>query len=150
MNKTIKYGLFIIGGLFVWQLFQKSQAGKRLNVFFRGIGLKNSSGIIPTVVANFAVQNTSNQKITIKSISGDLTVNGKYLANISQFSPIVIQPNSETILPINIKAGIISIIDQIVPILKKKTGTKNFVADFNGTVNADGFVIPVSETVKIV
>lgn len=147
MERNTKFLLFGVAGLYVYSLFSKAGAGKNIEVVFKTIKVLKPSGIsLPTIQAIFSLQNPSSQSITINSLVGSLSVNGKYLANLTSFQKLTIPKNGQIDLPININAGLIDVIKTVVSLLKSKS---TITANFDGNVNAEGFVIPVKQNISL-
>jgi hypothetical protein len=91
-----------------------------------------------------AVQNPTNQTITIKSITGSVSVNDKYLANVSAFGDQKVIPNSESILRLTARPSATGVFQSIRELLTQPVGTIS--ASFQGTANVDGIVVPISES----
>jgi len=145
--KPGKILLFGVVGLFVYSLFAKAQAGKKLNVMFRTLRILKPSGLsLPTIQAIFSLQNPSSQQIILKSIVGDLYLNNKHLSNVSDFKQITIPANNEIDLPINIKIGLLDVLSNIKNLINSK---KKFAVSFEGNVNAENIVIPIKQTISV-
>lgn len=145
--KPGKLLLFGVVGLFVYSLIAKAQAGKKLNVMFRTLRILKPSGLnLPTIQAIFSLQNPSSQQIILKSIVGDLYLNGKHLSNVSDFKQITIPANNEIDLPINIKIGLFDVLSNIKNLINSK---KKFAVSFEGNVNAENIVIPIKQTISV-
>jgi len=149
MGTATKLGIgaaVLITGLY---LFSKSNAGKKLNVVFRGIGFKKSGGILPTIVANVALQNPTNTPLTFNSIVGNLYINDKFLGDVSQFGKSTVLPNSEQLYSLNLRAGAAGVVQTVYSLWLNRKSLK-VVARFDANVNVDGFIIPINETVNVV
>lgn len=134
--KNILLALAAIG---VYYFVSKENAGEKLNVLFKKIGISGGS-----LYCYFNVQNPSSTQINVNSLVGDLAVNGKYLSNISSFDKVAITPNSQVELKVKVSISIIDVIRNISALIN--SGGK-ITAIFKGNVNADGFTIPVNQTV---
>ena len=147
MGKGLKIFLLAVGGLFAFSLIRKAQAGKNLQVIFRTLRVLKPTGIaLPTIQAIFTIQNPSSQQITINSLVGELLLNGKLLSNLSNFEKIIVPGNNQVDLPINIRIGLIDVISNVISLLKQKG---KVTAQFEGNVNAENFIIPVTQTISI-
>lgn len=98
----------------------------------------------PTVTVEIAVQNPTNQRITLKSISGSVFVNDKYLANVSSFGDQVITGNSESIVKVTARPSVLGVFQSVRGLLTQPIGT--IQVRFSGTANVDGINIPIEET----
>lgn len=123
-------------------LISKYRFGQKAVFLLRGI--KPSGTLLkPTLDVDISVQNPTNQSITIKSITGDLSVNNRYVANVSAFGDQEVQPNSENILKLVARPSAIGIIQSVIAIIRNKEN--KFTASFNGTANVNGLVVPINE-----
>ena len=100
--------------------------------------------LAPTINVEMVVQNPTNQTITIKSITGSVSVNDKYLANVSAFGDQKVLPNSESILRLTARPSAFGVFESVREILTQPIGT--IAASFQGTANVDGLVVPISES----
>jgi hypothetical protein len=100
--------------------------------------------LAPTINVEMAVQNPTNQTITIKSITGSISVNDKYLANVSAFGDQKVLPNQESILRLTARPSATGVFQSIREILTQPVGS--IAASFQGTANVDGLVVPISES----
>lgn len=149
MGKNGKFFLIGIAGLFIYSLVKKAAAGQKINTFFKGIKVLKPSGFaLPKIQAIFLLQNPSSQQIEINSLVGSLAVNGKFLSNLTNFKKIIVPGNSQVELPITVSTGLLDAVTTIVALLKDKS--KNVTASFDGNVNAENFVIPIKQIIKIV
>lgn len=101
----------------------------------------------PLINVEMAVQNPTNQTVSIKSITGSLSVNGEYVANVSAFGEQVIQPNTESILKLTARPSASGIFSSIRELLTTPMG--QLTTTFTGSANVDGFVVPISETKRV-
>jgi len=98
----------------------------------------------PTINVEMAVQNPTNSTIKIKSITGSISVNDKYLANVSAFGDQKVLPNQESILRLTARPSATGVFQSIREILTQPVGS--IAASFQGTANVDGLVVPISES----
>ena len=77
------YLLPIGAGAVALYFWSKAQAGKNIKVYLSGVSLGRGSNVIPDIFAKFRIVNGSNTPITLKSIVGDLFVNDKQIASVS-------------------------------------------------------------------
>ena len=143
MKKTLAWVIGIGAAIY---LFSKMSFQKKANFLLQGVTVGGSL-LAPKVITRIAVQNPTNSKLTLKSLSGSLTVNGKYLANLSSFGDQVILPNSENVIELTARPSVIGVFNSIKEFLNTPSGQIN--ASFVGTANVDGFSIPVDQTITI-
>lgn len=107
--------------------------------------LKTGGNILnPTFGVELGVQNPSNQKIVIKSITGSVLVNGQYLADVSAFGDQIIEGNKESRLVVNATSSALNIVRAVRNILTAPLGSNKIT--FKGQANVDGLVVPIEQT----
>lgn len=135
--------LWLVGGAAALYFLSRFSFGQKANFVLRGL---RPGGTIfaPTINVDFAVQNPTNQTVTIKSVTGSVSVNGEYLANVSAFGDQVIAPNSESMLRLTARPSAMGLFNSIRELLTSPAGQVN--ASFTGSANVDGLVVPIAET----
>lgn len=122
-------------------LVSRFSFSKKLNFIFQSI--KTGGSVLqPTVDVTIALQNPTNQQVTVKSISGQILLNDKFISNISSFQPVNISPNSESYITIKARPSLFGVITTIKNVLTNKTGNNNFL--ITGNANVDNVSIPFS------
>ena len=134
---------WVVGGVAAIYLLSKLRFGQKANFMLRSLR-PGGSLLAPTINVEMAVQNPTNQTITIKSITGSVSVNDKYLANVSAFGDQKVIPNSESILRLTARPSATGVFQSIRELLTQPVGT--IAASFQGTANVDGIVVPISES----
>ncbi len=90
------------------------------------------------------MQNPTNQRIVVKSISGTVYVNDKYLANVSSFGDQVIAGNSESILKLTARPSGLGVFQSVRELLSTPIG--QIQVRFSGSANVDGINVPIEES----
>ena len=134
---------WVVGGVAAIYLLSKLRFGQKANFMLRSLR-PGGTLLAPTINVEMAVQNPTNQTITIKSITGSVSVNDKYLANVSAFGDQKVLPNSESILRLTARPSAFGVFESVREILTQPIGT--IAASFQGTANVDGLVVPISES----
>lgn len=137
---------WIVGGAAALFLLSRYRFGQKAVFLLRSLRPAGSL-LHPTIQVEMAVQNPTNQTIKIKSITGDLSVNDKYLANVSAFGDQTVLPNSESTIRLLARPSAVGIFESVREILTAPAG--NAVAKFQGSANVDGLVVPVNETRRL-
>jgi len=101
----------------------------------------------PTINVELAVQNPTNSTIKIKSITGSISVNDKYLANVSAFGDQTVAPNSESTLRLIARPSALGVFESVRELLTAPAGAVS--ASFQGSANVDGIVVPITETRRL-
>ena len=134
---------WVVGGVAAIYLLSKLRFGQKANFMLRSLR-PGGTLLAPTINVEMAVQNPTNQTITIKSITGSISVNDKYLANVSAFGDQKVLPNSESVLRLTARPSAVGVFQSVREILMQPIGTSS--ASFQGTANVDGIVVPISES----
>lgn len=128
-------------------LLSKKSAAKNLKVYFQSVALKKASGfVLPTIQATFRLVNPTSSPLTITSIAGDLLINDKFFSSISQVQSITVPAQSESLYTINVKTPVLQALYTIVQLFKNK---QRIQVQFDGTVNSDGLLLPIKETIMM-
>lgn len=137
---------WIVGGAAALFLLSRYRFGQKASFILRSLR-PGGSLFQPTLNIEMAVQNPTNQTIKIKSITGDISVNDKYLANVSAFGDQTVLPNSESTLRLVARPSAVGIFESVRELLTSPAGKA--VAQFQGSANVDGIVVPISETRRL-
>lgn len=143
MNKSI---LWIAGAGIAVYLLSRLSFSKKLNFTFQGVKT-GGTFLQPTIDITIGVQNPTNQRAVLKSISGQISINDKLISNISSFNTQIILPNSESFITIIAKPTLIGVFNTIKNVLTNKTGNNTFIIE--GAANVDNISLPfsISETI---
>lgn len=98
-------------------------------------------GLTPVMTLGLAVQNTSNQSFTIKSMAGELYANKYLVGNLSSFTSQTIPPNSEQVIAINVRMSFIGLVNDIINAIKNKTFRQEL--QLNSVANIDNLQVPI-------
>lgn len=140
----LKKAIFwVVGGAAALYFLARYSFSKKAIFLLRSV--KPSGTILqPTITVEIAVQNPTNQRITLKSISGSIFVNDKYLANVSSFGDQIIAGNSESIVKVTARPSGLGVFQSVRELLTQPIGT--IQVRFSGTANVDGINVPIEET----
>lgn len=139
----LTYLLPIGAGAVALYFWSKAQAGKNIKVYLSGLSIGKGKAI-PDIFAKFRIVNGSNTPVTIQSIVGDLFVNDRQLASVSNTERFDIPGNKEVFYSVKVSPNIFTILSIVTNLIKAKQRIK---VTFNGTVNTTGLVIPINETI---
>lgn len=95
----------------------------------------------PILTISLLAQNTSSQSFTIKSISGNVYSNNTLVGNISEFGNQMISSNSESVVTVNVRMQLVSIVNDLIRALQ--FGNFAQVITLDGNVNVDNYQIPL-------
>lgn len=137
---------WLVGGAAALYFLSRFSFGQKSQFFLRSVK-PSGSPLSPIINVEMAVQNPTNSTVTIKSITGSISINDKYLANVSAFGDQKVLPNQETIIKLTARPSAIGIFESVRELLTSPIGTT--VASFQGSANVDGIVVPINESKTI-
>lgn len=143
MKKSVVVAIGI-GAIALIYLMGKSGAGKKLKISLYKLRAKTRGFNIPDVFLDFKIINPTNQNLNIRSIVGSLNVNDNPFSTISQLQAVEIPANQEIIYSVKVQTTVTDAIQTVWALLKNKQKLK---ITFDGTVNSEGFLIPVQQTI---
>lgn len=120
-------------GLYLWNL---GRAAGNLIYSPGNITGLSLSGFSPVITADLVVQNTSNITFTISSLAGNVTADGTQIGNISNFTPVIVPPNSQGVVPLTLILQPLGIVNELVSIIAGGVGKRDIL--IQGSVNANG------------
>lgn len=133
----------LIGGAAALYFLSRYQLSRKISFLLRGVRV--GGGITsPTIGIDLAIQNPTNQRAVVRSISGEISANGQYIANLSAFGEQIIQPNSESIIKLSARPSATGVGQFLFNLFKQKQ--QKVSANFTGTANIDGVTYPINET----
>lgn len=133
-----------LGAIALFYLMGKSGAGKKLKISLLKLRAKAKGFNIPDVFLDFQIINPTNQNLTVRNIVGTLKVNGNDFSTISQLEQISIPANQTTIYSVKVQTTVTDAISTIYALLRNKQKLK---ITFDGTINSEGFLIPINQTI---
>lgn len=128
--------------LVAYNLFAKKKAAGSLNFYPSKVTDIRFEGATPVATLALAAQNVSNQTFTVRAITGNLTANGYVVGNISYFLQQVIAPTSSSIIRLDIRLSLLSVVNDIVTAFQ--TGNFSQEIIFKGWINVDGILQAVN------
>ena len=134
-NILIAGAIFGVG----YYILKKRALGNNARFSFDAIKLSGTN-----IIVTLGILNPVNSNAILKSMVGDLSINGDIIATGSTFDAVTIKPNTKTQFNITffpIATGILSTLRNII-----KKGLKNIKAKFVGTANINGFNMPIDLT----
>lgn len=103
-------------------------------------------GGVPFIYFTVFVQNTASTGVQVDSFAGNIWANGQLIGNVSNFQPIYIPPNSQTIVPVTAQLGLFGIVNTIVDAFQNG----NIKQSINVTGYANGVNIQVPINIKMI
>lgn len=132
--------LLVVGAIAFlgYEFLQLNTAGNTLQVVFQGVQVNGPLNY----TLNLIVQNVSNATLALNSLAADVTINGNDLGNVSNFTAITIQPNSQTPVNVTLQPSILSIPGTVQALLANPTGSFDF--KITGNMNVNSLVLPLN------
>jgi hypothetical protein len=125
--------LFVgIVGFVGWTFYSKARAASTLIVLPGNVSNLGFDGATPYIDLTLRLQNTSSSGFTVESLAGQLTCNDTYIGNISTFTPVHINANSEQLLPVRARLMLLGLVNEIVEAFNG--------SGFEKLIRIDGFV----------
>lgn len=120
----------------------KGQAAKRLRALLTGV--KFNAGAL---LLEFEFQNPSSAVINVRSVVGSVYLNGADIANVSNFTHQRIEGNSASRITVTVRPSVMGVLQFLANAVKTKLAA---TVAFRGDINADGLIIPVSQSAKLI
>lgn len=95
----------------------------------------------------FIVSNNDSQPIEIKSVVGEVYLNGIKFGNVERFEPITIKPNAKTYVDVSIRLMALQIAKIIEQFMNEKV---KIIFSFTGSINVNDRPTPIQVNYKIV
>lgn len=146
MNNT-STALLVAGGIVLYATLSKANALQTLNFYPAAVKDLKFDGATPVLTIGLAVQNTSNQKIVLRSFAGNLFANSYLIGNIGLFTPTEILPNKQSILWLNVRLSLIGIVQDILNAFNGNGISQTLV--LSATANIDRWQVPVNIKYKV-
>lgn len=134
--KTQSLFLLALAGIGLYWFAQLGTAGNTAQLIFSGVTVNSPTNF----TLHFIVQNISNATVKFNGLTGTVAVNGTVIGNISNFTPITIQPVSQQNLNVNFQPNLLGVASEISQLFT--TGNQSLDFTINGNYNIDGFVLP--------
>lgn len=136
--------LLVVGIAFLLFIgLSKGSTVASLNFIATGVSFDFSNVLTPVVGISLLVQNPTSGSLSLLSIAGGFTVNGNPSGNVSFFpgSPVLIAPNSQTQIVINLIMNDASLINSLIDLVQSKG---NILIGVNATANVGGIPVPLN------
>lgn len=129
------------GAFILYSLFRKGYAAGTLNFYPGNIKDLYIENARPVIILGVAAQNTSNQSFTVNSFAGNLYANGYLVGNVSNFTPQTISRNSEKIIDLKIRLGVLGVVNNIIQAWNNGSFQQDL--EFDGYANVDNLQVHV-------
>lgn len=144
MKKLITPLLFLGGAFVIWKYFSKGYvATKVLNIKVRGLKLNpiSQAGVIVDIV------NPSDQSLSFNSMSFDAIIDGYSVGSLNYLKAGTINANASTSITLPIQINPLESATFLAYLVSNKFKVKTI--SLKGTVNGEGFAIPIDITQSI-
>ncbi len=151
LTKTAKILALTGGAILLYTLVAKARTLGQL-IFFpeRLRALQWISGA-PVITLGIMVQNTSNNSLTIQSFAGNVFVKDSgettVIGNVSNFSPVAINGNSQGVMEVKIRLFALSVVNQLIQSIEN--GNFEMTLMMQANANVDNLQVPVEMSFKI-
>lgn len=136
---------FALAGGAVLYFMSKAQAGKNIKINLSGVSFSGGT-IIPNAFLKFRVLNGTSTGVTLNSLVGEVFVNGKFFATVSNTDKFTIPANSETYYSVKLSPSGLQMIGILYNLIKNKQRVN---VEFTGTVNTSGALIPINQKISV-
>jgi LEA14-like dessication related protein len=143
--KTGTVLLLGVGAVAAYYFAQLGKAGSTMQIVLSGVQVNSVTDYVITLT----FQNVSNATVKINSFTGVVSINDNQVGNVSEFGPVIINPNSQQAINIHFSPSLLSLPGAIRDLLNNSGG--ELVFNVNGNANVDNLVLPVnvSDTVTV-
>lgn len=135
----------IVGGLLAYMFFRGTKDTAVQNRYYAGVraqitGAKlQGRGILVTI----KFQNPNSQPAVVRSVFGEVSLNGRKVGLVSMSKPVTVAGNGETSMDLQVQMKLPNVITSVAELLK---GIANSVIDITGTMNVNNSPIPIKLT----
>jgi len=149
MKKNYIYIIIAAAAAAGYFIYRKSQFAK--NLVFRLSDVQPDSNLKdPKIIISISVSNPTNQRATIKAITGTVYLDNKEISIVNTTTTQIIEPTSDSIIRIVAKPQIFGILTFIKKLLYKSKRDKiDRTVKFVGNVNVDGVLLPIDESIRL-
>lgn len=147
-EKYLKTGTAIAltaGGVLLYTILTKRAALSSINFFPSAVRDIHFDGATPVMTLGLVAQNTSNQKLVVRSVAGNLaaTVNGSeyQVGNISNFVTQEVNANSQSELVLQVRLQPIGIVNDLIRSLQFGNFTQ--ALRLQAYANIDNYQVPI-------
>ena len=140
--KTLPIVLLTVGGLVLLDKLSYFGAASRLHYTLASIN-PVYNGAQPILQLVIGIQNPTSQTFTVQAITGDVLLNGTYVGSVQAFQQTIIAHLAQTSLPVSVALSLSGLVSDIISLFTGSAG-QSIAAEFQGTVNVDGNIIPLT------
>ena len=141
MRSNTNILLLGLGAFLVYRFFKNDAEGARLFSSVR-LQMRDISIQGDDIVIRFNIQNPTSEKILFRSLVGDVYLSGEKVGNAESFMQKWI-PIGNSEIVVNVQMKIYNIATKIAQMIQYR---QRPVLEFNGTININDQLIPLSTT----
>ena len=135
MNPLLAIGL-LVGAYYFFDKSKQRSFNSGVRVQIANVELDSGK-----LLVTFNIQNPNSQAVTIRSLFGEVAVNGQKVGLVKNAAPMVIQPNAESRMKLQVSFKVPNLITTLASLTKGIAGSKIL---FTGTVNANNVATPLN------
>ena len=138
---------YIFGAIAAYTIYSYSKLAKNLSYSIQDV---NVTGTVfkPVVNLFLKITNPTNQSANLLSVTGEVYINSKVIANFENFTPAYIQQNNFTVLKIDARPSLLGAINLAnFFIINKGKGKVNI--EIKGIANVDGNSVNFSNKINL-
>jgi LEA14-like dessication related protein len=138
---------YIFGAIAAYTLYTYSKLAKSLSYSINDV---NVTGTVfkPVVNLFLKIGNPTNQSATLQSISGEVYINSKVIANFENFTPQFIQQNNFTVIKISARPYLLGAINLVNNFIINK-GKGQINVEVKGLANVDGNTVNFTNKINL-
>ena len=139
--------ILIFTGLAIlaYQIYRRIEAFKNLNISLQSVSFENNI-LAPVIILKLALQNNSDVKANLQSITGNVYINNSTLvATVLNSKPTVIEANTVTYVDVPVTSFLPAVLNTISVFLNRQLNS----VTFNGQAMVDGILFPIDITKNI-
>lgn len=138
-GKILLWGTIGLGAYIIWS---KVRAIGNLIFTPGSVTGANMQGGVPFIYFYVYAQNTASTGVTVDSFAGNIFANGQLIGNVSDFQPVYIAPNSQTVVPVVAQLGLFAIVNDLLASIQAGSFKQNF--EVHGYANGVGVQVPIN------
>jgi len=138
MKQILVLGLFGIGAYY---FLSKKNLAKTAKFSFEKLSMNWKKKQINVFIG---VKNSGDDSAVLKSLIGDLIINGDSIASVESFDTVKIAPRSKSVINLTLKPSLVGIFLQLKNFIQKNNNVKKIKASFQGSANLEGLNIPLN------
>jgi hypothetical protein len=103
-----------------------------------GLGIQGAA-----VSLQLEVDNPTSSAVQLNGFAGSLIISGSAIGNVTDFSPVLIQPGANRI-NLLVTPNVFGIASGVINLIDGNEGSGNFSANLQGTANINNIAVPVN------